>query len=275
MWDYLDHVVTRTAKRHEQVGELLRKALAGKIDTAAEERLTDYVSKEPSDAPTKWAVQGSKQHLANHDYVELVSELYHRYCTWAWKVQHVCIWTIEQEDALAKMEKKFKGLRRTTSGILSAIRKAHDHSQYHWQERVYVPDDLISIEEVQCVERVIEKSIRWHVYDHLSSILNDEELDGLDYDEDGFPILSGRAQKLKKGPGRPHNTQHNRLVVRLGEILSCTTLKRAEMARCIKKALKTYEFDVRSWEAIQQVLLKADIPPIRKKGTACIPSKND
>ncbi len=274
MWSSLDHVVTRTAKRHEQVGEFLRKALAGKIDTAAEERLTGYVSKEPSDALTEWAKQGSKKHLANRDYVELVSELYHRYCTWAWEVQHVCIWTIEQEDALATMKKDVNGLRQTTGGTLSAIRKTHHDSQYHCRERVYVPDDPISIEEVQCVERVIKKLIRWRIYDHLSSILNDEELDGLDYDGDGFPILSGRAQKQKR-PGRPHNTQHNRLVVRLGEILSCTTLKRAEMARCIKKVLKTYEFDVKSSEAIQQVLFKANIPPKRNKVTACIRSKND
>ena len=39
--------------------------------------------------------------------------------------------------------------------------------------------------------------------------------------------------------------------------------------------LKTYEFDVLSWKAIQPVLLKADIPPNRDKGTACIHSKND
>ncbi len=274
MWSSLDHVVTRTAKRHEQVDEFVRKALAGKIDTGAEERLTGYVSKEPSDALTEWAKQGSKKHLANRDYVELVSELCHRYCTWAWEVQHVCIWTTEEEDALAKMEKKFKGLRKITGGILSTIRKTHDDSQDHCRERVYVPCDPISMEEVQCVERVIEKSIRWHVYDHLSSILNAEELDGLDYDGDGFPILSGRAQKQKR-PGRPTRTQHNRLVVRLGEILSCTTLKRAEMALCIEKVLKTYEFDVKSSEAIQQVLFKANIPPKRNKVTACIRSKND
>jgi hypothetical protein len=271
MWNSLGDAVPLTAAHREQLGELLCKALADKIDTAAEERLTDYVSKEPSDALKEWAVQCSKHHLATRDYIEFVTELFHRYCTWARANQHLSIWSGEQEDALAKMEKEVKGLRKITGGILSKIREAHDDSQDPCHERVFVPDDPISIEEVQCVERVIEKLIRWRIYDHQSSILDGDEAAYLDHDQNGGPIFPGRAQK-QKGPGRSPNTQHNRLVVRLGEVLSCTTLTRAAMARCIEKVLRAYGFHVQSWQAVQLILLKADIPP---KGKACIPSKDN
>ncbi len=277
MWDSLKHAAPRTAARREQLGELLCKALADKINTAAEERLTDYVSKKPSDGVKEWAVQCSKHHLATRDYVELVSEMIHTYCKGAWYDRYTSTF---KEDAFATMKKDVKGLRKTTGALLSVIQKAHDESQVLC-ERIafsevpdFLPDEPISTEEVECVERVIEKLMRWRIYDHISSNFDGDFLTYDRYDGDGFPVLAGRKQKQAR-PGRPHNTQHNRLVVRLGEILSCTTLKRAEMARCIEKVLKTYEFDVQSWEAIQQVLLKADIPPIRNKGTACIHSKND
>jgi hypothetical protein len=253
MWDSLEHAAPRTAARREQLGELLCKALADKIDTAAEERLTDYVSKEPSDALKEWAVQCSKHHLTTRDYVKLVSEMIHTYCKWAWYDRYTSNF---KEDALATMKKDVKGLRKTTGALLSVIQKAHDESQEHCERFPssetldFFPDDPISTEEVECVERVIEKLMRWRIYDHISSNFDGDFLTYHRYDGDGFPILPGQAQK-QTGPGRPTNTQHNRLVVRLGELLSCTTLKRAVMARYIDEILKVYNFDVQSWKAIR------------------------
>ena len=270
MWDSLKHAAPRTAARREQLGELLCKALADKINTAAEERLTDYVSKEPSDAPKEWAVQCSKHHLATRDCVELVSEMIHTYCKGAWYDRYTSTF---KEDAFATMKKDVKGLRKTTGALRSVIQKVHDESQ-DLCERIafseapdFLPDEPISIEEVECVEVVIRKLFRWRIYDHISTNFDGDFLTYHRYDGDGFPILPGQAQK-QKGPGRPTNTQHNRLVVRLGEILSCTMLKRAEMARCIEAILKMHEFSVQSWKGIEQVLLKAGLPPKRNKGTA-------
>ena len=267
----------RASKSGEQARELLCKILAGKIDAAAEERLADYVSKEQSDPLTKCEVQGSEQHLATGEYVELVFELFHGYCTRACFAQYISNFT---EDALATMKKDVKGLRKTTGALLSVIKKAHDDSQEHCEriassETLYFfPDDPISTEEVEYVERVIGKLVRWRIYDHIASKFDGEILAYDRYDRDGFPILLGQAQK-QTGPGRPPNTQHNRLVVQLGAILSCTTLKRAEMARCIEKILRFYELNVQSWKGIEQVLLKADLPSKHNKGTACIPSNED